>query len=167
MVPTIENYETLRRAMKRELATRQTEVERKQRCLRKSVAVVLGKVTYPGPGSIGFEAVTGAGNGPSSNNPCSGEVGKCGCSHAEPRAILQALRLGFGFGPTIFRLIMLSKYSPCTNCANIICDSHVVKAVVYDILTEHDTRGVDILKLGGIEVVQFKDLTDDRLAEWR
>jgi len=42
--------------------------------------------------------------------------------------------------------IMFCTYSPCTNCANIILDSGVINGVIYDILTEHDTRGLAFLQ---------------------
>ncbi len=43
-------------------------------------------------------------------------------------------------------LIMVCTYSPCTNCANIIIDSGIVKGIVWDILTEHDKRGAEFLR---------------------
>lgn len=86
-------------------------------------------------------------NGPSGlNNKCSNVVGNCGCSHAEPRAILKYLKLlGKKYKDNVWS-IMICTYSPCTNCANIIVDSNIITAVVYKILTEHDIRGAEILK---------------------
>lgn len=85
-------------------------------------------------------------NGPSGINKCSNIVGNCGCSHAEPRAILKYLKfLGKKHKDNIWS-IMICTYSPCTNCANIIIDSNIITAVVYKILTKHDTRGKKILK---------------------
>jgi deoxycytidylate deaminase len=116
-----------------------------QCCLRKAVGAGCFKVRTDGH----VAKVAIANNGPSAEeHVCTNEVGKCGCAHAEPRAILAALRAGIKER----ELVMLSSYSPCTNCANIIVDSGLVSLVVYDVLTEHDPRGLEILTRGGVAV---------------
>lgn len=86
-------------------------------------------------------------NGPSGDgHECSDQVGNCGCSHAEPRACIAVMCDEPRLREVRDNAQMVCTYSPCTNCANIIVDSGVIDAVVYDILTEHDRRGVLILK---------------------
>lgn len=81
--------------------------------------------------------------------PCSGEVGNCGCIHAEVRLLLSHPRPARG--------ILCVNYSPCTGCANAIIASRSVVAVIYSTLTEHDKRGVEWLKNAGIIVLQEGD----------
>jgi len=89
---------------------------------------------------------------------CSNEVGNCGCSHAEIKAILAALADVPFVELYQHHCVCCTLYSPCSTCANTICDSRFVNAVVYDIMTRHDTRGVDILIEGGIAVYTLEDL---------
>lgn len=100
-------------------------------CRRKTVHCAL--MDWP-------EIISTACNGPSQDSvECTGETGGCGCSHAEPRALMDCLHRRKK------HLILFCKYSPCTTCANLILDSKIVRAVCYDIFTEHDPRGVEIL----------------------
>jgi len=134
--------------------------KKNQTCLRKavgcSITTCIGKrdmtqtiVAYNGSSRKGL--------------PCTNVVGGCGCSHAEPRAVMQALRKSMKHG------LMVCTYSPCTNCANIILDSKIIDVVVYDILTEHDIRGATFLE-EAIDVVTLKDIeerkADDILQKW-
>lgn len=80
-------------------------------------------------------------NGPI-GGPCSGEIGKCGCIHAEVALLLN--------DPLLARGILCVNYSPCTNCANAIIASKRIVAVLYKTLTEHDPRGVEWLCNAGI-----------------
>lgn len=94
-------------------------------------------------------------NGPSiEGHECSNVVGGCGCSHAEPRLTLDLYRAHKS------GMVMVSMYSPCSNCANIMIDSGCYVGCVYDILTEHDTRGVHLLRLAGMSILTRKDLVD-------
>lgn len=117
-----------------------------QTCKRKAVGCsVFNVVMSPNHGQMWTKCVLTS-NGPSGEgNTCSGEVGNCGCSHAEPRACLLAMEEDV-LREVNNNSLMICTYSPCTNCANIIVDSGIIDAVVYDILTEHDKRGVYILK---------------------
>jgi deoxycytidylate deaminase len=90
----------------------------------------------------------------SSINECTNEVGNCGCAHAEPKAILKYIRL-LGLQDAY----MICEYSPCTHCANFIIESKTIEAVYYDILTEHDTRGAELLQKAGIECSSLSDVT--------
>ena len=95
-------------------------------------------------------------NGPSIEGfECTNEVGNCGCMHSEPKAIINALKDQFESK----EWIMLCTYSPCTNCANIIIRSGIVKGIVYDILTEHDKRGDKFLRQS-IDVLTLQEIID-------
>ncbi len=81
-------------------------------------------------------------NGPSRRgHECTNEVGNCGCSHAEPRAVIDALEVIGTYDYKGAKLVCLCQYSPCTNCANILIDSKLLCGCVYETLTEHDKRG--------------------------
>jgi len=130
----------------------------KSTCLRKSVGASIEKLVNDN-GSPIIRSIFGF-NGPSVvGNQCTNVVGNCGCSHAEPRAILQALQ------DDVFRhethCLMICTYSPCTTCANIILDSGLVSHLVFDILTEHDKRGYEFLK-SKIEIVSLKEIEEDQ-----
>lgn len=91
-------------------------------------------------------------NSPVLNNPiyCSGEA-ECGCMHAEVKAVLSLIELD-----TVYHnCIMFCSYSPCTKCAQIIIQSKRIKEVCYGILTEHDERGQEFLRLAGISCVKI------------
>lgn len=108
-------------------------------CKRKSVGCAI--LRYPMEHCISTPVVVS--NGPSvPGNECTNIVGNCGCSHSEPRAILQLLKKNIDKAPTM----LVCTYSPCTTCANVIIDSGVIQAVAYDILTEHDKRGDEFLR---------------------
>jgi deoxycytidylate deaminase len=126
-------------------------------CLRKGVGAAIVKVTKNNHllvVAVGF-------NGPSGlQNKCTNVQGNCGCSHAEPRAIMRYLRSGVKD-----RGILLCSYSPCTNCANIIVDSGCVKGVVYDTFTHHDPRGAEIIARA-MPIMSLKLLDERILKEW-
>lgn len=73
-------------------------------------------------------------------NECSNVVGSCGCVHAEPKLILSWAQYYSD------KCVILCTHSPCTNCANLIVLSGFVYAVIYRTFTEHDPRGVDIIR---------------------
>jgi deoxycytidylate deaminase len=106
-------------------------------------------------------------NGPSVEDfECSNVTGNCGCMHSEPKAIIVALKKN-----PLIEWIMLCTYSPCTNCANIIIHSGIVKGIVYDILTEHDKRGdkflrqsIDVLTLQ--EIINRKSEANAIIERW-
>jgi deoxycytidylate deaminase len=109
-----------------------------QSCLRKAVGCSLATIIE----KTGLNFLR-AHNGPAHrNHRCTNEVGNCGCCHAEPRAVIKALKNRY------FKedCILVCTYSPCTNCANIILASEIITGVVYDILTEHDKRGAELLE---------------------
>jgi len=123
--------------------------EKRTACKRKGVGCRLINLY-----SSGMASQVMAFNGPSLEKfECTNEVGNCGCMHSEPKAIIEGLKKGFKKK----EFIMLCTYSPCTNCANIIISSGIVKGIIYTILTEHDKRG-DALLRGSIDVVTTAEL---------
>jgi dCMP deaminase len=76
-----------------------------------------------------------------------GEVGGCGCLHAELNAIIKA------DGPT--KKVAYVSTSPCAMCAVALINAHVVE--VYYSQAYRDTEGVDILREAGVEVHERPD----------
>jgi deoxycytidylate deaminase len=125
--------------------------ERECTCSRKSTATV---IAVRNPEGV-LDTLVMAHNGPSKGHQCSGEVGNCGCAHAEPRALMYTLNL-------LNRedeLWLLTQYSPCTNCANAIVDASELLTnlvgVAWVIDTEHDMRGANILAHSKLERVKL------------
>ena len=75
---------------------------------------------------------------------CSGNEGDCGCIHAETNALTKLRTEQSG-------LILLTLLSPCWYCAGSIRNSAQIGVVIYD-KRYRDTRGIDLLEDGGIEV---------------
>lgn len=118
-----------------------TEAEENQICKRKAVgsAILLFDVA---PDLI---TIITAINGPSHpTNECTNEVGNCGCSHAEPKVILHFLQKHQKEGNET--VILLSTYSPCVPCANLIIEAGFIDAVAYEIYAPHWARGVEMLR---------------------
>jgi deoxycytidylate deaminase len=105
-------------------------------------------------------------NGPSRNGvSCLNIKGACGCSHAEPRVLMDACRMRWEYHSAI----MLCTYSPCVNCANIILDSGIVCGVVYKIFAPHWAQANDMLRGSSISVVcpsEEPDRFSDLAAAW-
>jgi deoxycytidylate deaminase len=116
-----------------------------QTCKRKAVGCSIVRLD---PDGLVREVVF-THNGPSRDgHECTGEVGNCGCSHAEPRIVIQALKGQLGryvHSSQSSKAVLVCTYSPCTNCANVIIDSGIIHAVVYEHLTQHDVRGEQFL----------------------
>ena len=125
----------------------------KTTCLRKGVGVT----------AINFvkgyrpARVAEAFNGPEiSRNRCTNEVGNCGCLHSEPKVVLEMAKIKLNLAAGI--RILVSKYSPCTNCANLIVHSKIFHACVYRIPTKTDMRGIDILMAGLRATVSLQEI---------
>lgn len=102
----------------------------------------------PGP----FVEMVRCTNGPTPGHECTGEVGNCGCAHAEPLAVLALMNML----NRSHEFILCCNYSPCTRCAHVIINAHqvagLISAVVFKHLTEHDVRGAELLVKSGITV---------------
>lgn len=110
-----------------------TLAEENQVCKRKAVGAAILEVNFKDQEIRHFTAI----NGPSSEfNKCKNIVGACGCSHAEPRVIMEFLKKSKRNGHR-GKTILLSTYSPCVNCANIAIDSGIIDVFAYEILAEH------------------------------
>lgn len=107
--------------------------EQNQVCKRKAVGCAILEVDVESQLITHTTAI----NGPSgAKNKCSNIKGACGCSHAEPRAIMKYLKRCKRNGHR-GKTILLTTFSSCINCANIIIDSGVIDVVAYEILAEH------------------------------
>ena len=99
---------------------------------------------------------------------CTNEVGNCGCAHAEPKALLEAVYNMTAAGtPDLNKLglVMVCLYSPCTSCANVIVSAdQFIGGVVYRNFTEHDPRGVTILERAGVDILTFEHLKKHQQA---
>lgn len=110
-----------------------SDAEKHQVCKRKAVGCSILEVNFEDQLISHFTAI----NGPSGpKNKCTGIKGACGCSHAEPRAIMNFLKKHSANGHR-GKTILLTTYSSCVNCANIIIDSGIIDAVAYEILAPH------------------------------
>jgi deoxycytidylate deaminase len=89
---------------------------------------------------------------------CVNEPGKCCGIHAEQSILWKMNELGFRKDEKDGCFIMLVSYSPCTTCANWILMSGLIDAVVYETLTEHDQRGVQLLRHHGVDVLDFNQI---------
>lgn len=129
-----------------------SQAEKSTKCLRKAVGCSLMSA-YKGS----FTTLHVAFNGPSRKEyKCSNIVGACGCSHAEPRAIMECLK-HYSSG-----LIMACSFSPCVNCANIIIDSGLIIGLVYNQYAPHHPEGLKMLVESSIPVVSMDILASDR-----
>jgi len=97
------------------------------------------------PNTNGITKIFSEVNGPIYNSfECSNELGSCGCEHAEQKVIRELL-MSISTWPPVFQYILLSSYSPCTQCANAIIGSKMINTVIYDRVYETDTRGLEML----------------------
>lgn len=99
-------------------------------------------------------------NGPPvgiANNSCSGQLGDCGCIHAEANTLLKL---------TESSAVMFCMMSPCMQCAGLIINSQRIDYVIYD-MKYRDLRGIQRLNSANILVNQMKDVNYDYLYERR
>lgn len=128
------------------------EAEKHQVCRRKAVGCAILEVDLQDELITHFTAI----NGPSGpNNKCSNIKGACGCSHAEPRVIMKYLKQTKRNGYRR-KTILLTTFSSCVNCANIIIDSGIIDVVAYEILAEH----------WAVEPNNAKAMLDRTLPHW-
>jgi len=128
------------------------EAEKNQVCKRKAVGAAILEVDLQNELIIHYTAI----NGPSGlENKCSGIKGSCGCSHAEPRVIMKYLKRMKRNGQR-GKTILLTTFSACINCANIIIDSGVIDVVAFEILAEH----------WAVEPNNAKAMLDRTLPHW-
>jgi tRNA(Arg) A34 adenosine deaminase TadA len=98
------------------------------KCKRMSVGSVVLEINYK-DNLITHHRI--AVNGPTGRNKCSGIRGRCGCGHAEMKALSSYLRVVRRNG-TRGLTFLLTTYTPCTSCANLIVESGVIDVVLYE-----------------------------------
>ena len=122
-----------------------------------------GAVVFP----VDCSAVLAVGyNGPARglpNDACTGQVGACGCAHAESNAITK-------LSPNIMQpCLMFTTLLPCIACANAIVNCGMIVGILYD--TEYrNERGNKIITQAGISIVHTDHLGDsihDQVRQWR
>lgn len=129
-----ENYtfeQLVKQVILRSFDNIKTEAEKHQVCKRKAVGAAILEINLAAELITHFSAI----NGPSGEkNVCSNVVGACGCSHAEPRVIMDYLkRRKNKYLNYHVKTILLSTYSPCVSCANLAIDSKIIDAFAYEI----------------------------------
>ncbi len=149
--------ETLADRLLTEFAFLEATSEANRTCKRKAVGCsCIEPYSDGGTGRL-FLAI----NGPTERHGkdwCNGIKGACGCPHAEPKLMLKLEHATNSF--SLRKSIIVCTYSPCTNCANVILSSEHVKIsrLAFKHLTEHDQRGLEILKAAGFETATWDEL---------
>jgi len=118
------------------------ELAKRSTCARTQVGSVIATADLTQVLGIGYN-----GNARGLPNACdSPEPGRCGCIHSEANALIKA-------GAQIEGKVMFVTFSPCVMCAKMIVNSNVSR--VYYRNAYRDASGLEVLRLGGIEVVQY------------
>jgi len=127
--------DVIKKAILRTLKNIKIEARKNKVCKRKACGCAILEVDLQNEAIAFYTAI----NGPSgSKNKCSGIKGACGCSHAEPRAIMKYLKARrLKIRKPYIKTVLLTTFSSCVNCANIIIDSKVIDAVVYEMIAPH------------------------------
>lgn len=107
-------------------------------CKRAATAAIIIPDDFSRIDAIGY-------NGPPSglsNDACTGQIGRCGCVHAEANALLKIRSWDED-------LIMVCLTSPCPRCAGLIINSKVIRHVIccrdYRL-----SEGAELIKAAGI-----------------
>jgi len=133
-VDRIPLYEVYMR-MAEELAKRST-------CARLQVGTVVTDQVLENVLAIGYN-----GNARGLPNKCDSAVpGSCGCIHSEMNALVKAP------GSVRDKVVFVSA-SPCVMCAKMAINANVAR--VYYRQAYRDPAGLDTLRQGGVEVIQY------------
>jgi len=122
------------------------DLESLSTCRRRSVGCVIASDDLTSVASIGYN---GQPRG-TPNDGCSGEVGSCGCIHAEANALV---KIPGWYSDTT----MLVTCSPCAHCSGLIVNSGKVSVVLYD-STYRVSDGLYILGLAGVAVFRTPEI---------
>lgn len=95
-------------------------------------------------------------SGINGDSHCTNLKGRCGCTHAEVRAVLSFYKHRAPIEERQYDLWVT--LSPCTACANMCVYSQLFRKVVFLRPLLHDLNGIHILRRAGIEVVRAKEL---------
>jgi dCMP deaminase len=126
------------------------ELAKRSTCARLQVGSVITTVDLTQVLGIGYN-----GNARGLPNRCdSTEPGSCGCLHSEQNCLIKA-------GAQIPGKVMFVSASPCVMCAKMIINTNVTR--VYYRAAYRDPAGLDVLRLGGVEVMHYDQWKDS----WR
>lgn len=111
------------------------EAQKHKFCKRKSCGCIILEIDLRQQSIQHFAAINGASG---LGSKCSGIKGACGCAHSEPRAIMKYLKIrSLKIKSAHIKTILLTTFSSCVNCSNIIIDSKVIDAVSYEFIAPH------------------------------
>ena len=126
------------------------ELAKRSTCARLQVGSVITSEDMTQVLGIGYN-----GNARGLPNRCdTSEPGKCGCVHGELNSLVKA-------GAHVPNKIMFVTASPCVMCAKSIINCNVAR--VYYREAYRDPAGLDTLRQGGVEVIQYNQWRD----RWR
>lgn len=118
------------------------ELAKRSTCARNQVGTVITTGDLTQVLGIGYN-----GNAKGLPNACdTSEPGRCGCIHSEANALIKA-------GAQMPGKLLFVTVSPCVMCAKMIVNSNVRR--VYFRIPYRDQSGVETLRLGGVEAVQY------------
>ncbi|HEY1419242.1 MAG TPA: deaminase [Candidatus Dormibacteraeota bacterium] len=123
------------------------ELAKRSTCARLQVGTVITTPDLTQVLGIGYN-----GNARGLPNRCdSTEPGACGCIHSEQNALIKA-------GAGLAGKVMFVSASPCVMCAKMIINTNVGR--VYYRQAYRDPAGLDVLRQGGVEVIQYSQWKD-------
>ena len=125
------------------------ELAKRSTCRRLSVGTVITDAGLENVVAIGYGNARGFPNDCDSPTP-----GACGCIHSEMNALTKAPGL-------LPDKVVFVTASPCVMCAKLMIQARVTH--VYFRTPYRDLTGVDVLRRGGVVVVQY----DRWREEWR
>ncbi len=126
------------------------ELAKRSTCARARVGTVITDATLSNVLGIGYN-----GNAAGLPNRCDSDVpGRCGCIHSEMNALVKA-------PGSVRDKVVFVTVSPCVMCAKLIIQSGVTHVFYRNAYRE--ARGLEVLRAGGIETVQYDRWVD----EWR
>jgi dCMP deaminase len=123
------------------------ELAKRSTCARLQVGSVITSEDMTQVLGIGYN-----GNARGLPNRCdSSEPGKCGCVHGELNSLVKA-------GAHVPNKVMFVTASPCVMCAKSIINCNVGKVFYRE--AYRDPAGLDTLRQGGVEVIQYNRWRD-------
>jgi dCMP deaminase len=118
------------------------ELAKRSTCARNQVGSVITTADLTQVLGIGFN-----GNARGLPNRCDGtEPGRCGCIHSEANALIKA-------GAQTPDKVMFVTCSPCVMCAKMVINSNVARVHYRQVY--RDPAGVEVLRRGGLEAIQY------------
>jgi dCMP deaminase len=118
------------------------ELAKRSTCARLQVGTVITTPDLTQVLGIGYN-----GNARGLPNRCDTTTpGSCGCLHSEQNALIKA-------GAQLPGKVMFVSASPCVMCAKMAINANVAR--VYYRKAYRDPAGLDVLRQGGVEVIQY------------